>query len=325
MSTTILHIPVNTASAATSMSTSPRPRGFPPRSPSSTAINFFQPSSKQSSKRQRKKRGSKRSTKPEKSNKSEPLKELNIESSSSNSINSEEDTQTKGKYYSDGEIERYRALRDPTPQHLRVAEDSSDFCSTADLNTVSFDAASPDVTVQPLRAFDLNKPLHKTSKLRRVKSWDAGDATNLPSSSSKVFFPVPSIFRRQKVRCADVASLSNASDTVVADSENGGRISGRELHETAKEVLNSGDYKQAVKMFEALHKAQMDRFGEMHSSVGAATHNVGVVRLRMGQARRAERTLEQAVRIRRNVLGDHHLDVAVSSTHSGSILLNSLF
>ena len=111
--------------------------------------------------------------------------------------------------------------------------------------------------------------------------------------------------------CADVASVSNASDTAVPIK--GQRISGRELHETAKTVLNNGDLEQAVVMFEAIQKAQLERFGECHPSVGAAMHNVGVVRLRMGQHERAEELLLRAVEIRREVLTGDHLDLAVSS------------
>lgn len=111
--------------------------------------------------------------------------------------------------------------------------------------------------------------------------------------------------------CADVASVSNASDTAVPIK--GQRISGRELHETAKTVLNNGDLEQAVVMFEAIQKAQTDRFGEFHPSVGAAMHNVGVVRLRMGQHESAEDLLSRAVEIRRAVLTEDHLDLAVSA------------
>ena len=109
---------------------------------------------------------------------------------------------------------------------------------------------------------------------------------------------------------ADVASVSNASDTVVSVEK--GRITGRELHENAKAVLNSGDCEKAVAMFEALQHAQRERFGEEHSSVGAAMHNVGVVRLRMEEHATAEAILIRAVSIRRKVLGNDHLDLAVS-------------
>jgi len=113
---------------------------------------------------------------------------------------------------------------------------------------------------------------------------------------------------------ADVASVGNASDTtvVIMIGEFDGRISGRDLHEKAKRVLNAGQYEDAILMFEAIQKAQVGRFGEAHPSVGAAMHNVAVVRLRMGQAAMAERLFEDAVAIRRTVLGDDHLDLAVS-------------
>jgi Tetratricopeptide repeat len=115
---------------------------------------------------------------------------------------------------------------------------------------------------------------------------------------------------------ADVASVGNASDTLVP-AENG-RITGRELHETAKAVLNDGDYEQALSMFEAILQAQMDRFGEEHSSVGAALHNVGVVRLRMGEHLIAEEVLVRALAIRRAVLGPEDLDLSVSMVASSS-------
>jgi tetratricopeptide (TPR) repeat protein len=109
---------------------------------------------------------------------------------------------------------------------------------------------------------------------------------------------------------ADVASVGNASDTLVS-AENG-RITGRELHERAKAFLNDGEYEQALSMFEAILKAQIDRFGEEHSSVGAALHNVGVARLRMGEHLIAEEVLNRAVSIRRFVLGPDDLDLSVS-------------
>jgi hypothetical protein len=128
---------------------------------------------------------------------------------------------------------------------------------------------------------------------------------------NKTCLAVPKILqRRQRVMVADVASVGNASDTLVP-AENG-RITGRELHETAKAFLNDGDYEQALSMFEAILQAQMDRFGEEHSSVGAALHNVGVARLRMGEHLIAEDVLVRAVSIRRAVLGPDDLDLSVS-------------
>ena len=209
-----------------------------------------------------------------------------------------------------GELLVDQALRDPSPEHLNVAADADDLSTVADFSMVSFaKTPSPTSVTDPLCGIDQNK----RRSHRKAKSWDSTDCYQ--DSGSKTCLQVPAIFRRQKVMCADVASLSNASDTVVSVEEKG-RITGRELHETAKSVLNAGDYESAVAMFEALQKAQMDRFGENHSSVGAATHNVGVVRLRMHEHEKAEEILLQAVSIRRNVLGNDHLDLAVSSTRS---------
>ena len=140
--------------------------------------------------------------------------------------------------------------------------------------------------------------------------------------------------RRQKVHCADVASVSNASDTsvvLVVGTTTATKITGRELHELAKSKVNQGEYAAAVQMFDAIYKAQVERFGAYHCSTGAALHNVGVVCLRMagGDAlERAEHVLLQAVAIRRHVLlqenEDHtnhyqlELDLALSLSKLGS-------
>jgi hypothetical protein len=130
---------------------------------------------------------------------------------------------------------------------------------------------------------------------------------------SKSCLSIPKILQRNRPRVmvADVASVGNASDTLV--SAQNGRITGRELHEAAKTLLNDGDYEQALHMFEAILNAQIERFGsEEHSSVGAALHNVGVVRLRMADHFIAENVFLRAVDIRRKVLGRNHVDLAVS-------------
>jgi tetratricopeptide (TPR) repeat protein len=169
---------------------------------------------------------------------------------------------------------------------------------------------------------------HRRNQHRRNRSWDSlgsCDSSSMVASSSpaatatKSCLALPKILQRnrQRVQVADVASVGNASDTLVP-AENG-RITGRELHESAKARLNDGDYEQALNMFSAILNAQIERFGgEQHSSVGAALHNVGVVRLRMGDHMIAEEVLLQAAAIRRNVLGPEHLDLAATLAKLGS-------
>ena len=141
--------------------------------------------------------------------------------------------------------------------------------------------------------------------------------------ATKSCLAVPKILRRQRVMAADVASVGNASDTLVSifethDGKGHGRITGRELHETAKAAMNEGDYEQALQMFEAILQAQLSRFGsEEHSSVGAALHNVGVVRLRIGQPKKAEEAFVRSLTIRRKVLETDHLDLAVRIVGTG--------
>jgi len=167
---------------------------------------------------------------------------------------------------------------------------------------------------------------------RRLSSWDSDAALELDTTTSSVAsgigtkscLSIPKVLRRQRVMVTDVASVGNASDTLVSfvETNNGngrGRITGRELHETAKAAMNDGDYYEALQMFEAILRAQVDRFGsDEHSSVGAALHNVGVVRLRIGEPLKAEEAFLRALTIRRNVLESDHLDLAATLAKLGS-------
>ena len=171
---------------------------------------------------------------------------------------------------------------------------------------------------------------HRRRSHRQVNNWDSKSFVDLNSASTaaagiatKSCLAVPRVLRRQRVMVADVASVGNASDTLVSivETNNGkgrGRITGRELHETAKAAMNEGDYEEALLMFEAILQAQLSRFGsEEHSSVGAALHNVGVVRLRIGQPKKAEEAFVRSLTIRRKVLETDHLDLAVRIVGTG--------
>jgi hypothetical protein len=188
---------------------------------------------------------------------------------------------------------------------MKVAGNADDIVGTPDLTSVTFESSASNID-HPLGSIDTNAAVSAEVRSPHSNSWDSSDGYEGATKSCLPFF------RRPKVMSADVASVGNASDTLVMMGEFGARISGRELHEKAKAELNAEIYDQAIIMFEALQKAQVDRFGEFHPSVGAATHNVAVVRLRMGQADVAEELFERAVAIRRTVLGDDHLDLAVS-------------
>lgn len=145
--------------------------------------------------------------------------------------------------------------------------------------------------------------------------------------------------KKPKIASVDVASVGNASDTLVSvvvdaprNSSNssqstspetstvGGKIrcSGRELHELAKATLNAGDYTQALDYFEAILSAQLSRFGPLHPSVGAAMHNVGVCRLRMNQPQLAANLFQEAIQIREATLGPSHIEVAASLSKLGT-------
>ena len=94
---------------------------------------------------------------------------------------------------------------------------------------------------------------------------------NNPSLSGFLEEPVLcSARRRRKVNAVDVASVGNASDTMVHN------IATRDLHEKAKMAFNAADYSSALPLFESILTAQVRRFSPLHPSVGAAMHNVGV-------------------------------------------------
>lgn len=210
-------------------------------------------------------------------------------------------------------------LEDPCPDHLNFADadDLSNLESSLADFSVEIDTISSSRPSTEMASMAIGSPTNSSSRHRKSRSWDSSDCYQA-SSSSKSCLPVPALFRRTKgkVMCAEVASVSNASDTMVPIQR--GSFSGREIHEYAKVALNAGNYSEAISMFEAIQAAQVQRFGENHPSVGSAMHNVGVVRFRMQQYEEAEAVLARAVEIRRVVLDCDHLDLASSLAKLGS-------
>lgn len=149
---------------------------------------------------------------------------------------------------------------------------------------------------------------------------DSTNATKHNSNNTKTCMPGGFFWRSKasrKVNCADVASVGGASDAMISVCSKM-RMSGRDLHESAKVSLNAGEYKKALSMFESLLQAQIDRFGKIHASVGAALHNVAVVHLRMGNPDIAEPMFVEAVDIRKETLGCDQLETAASLSKLGS-------
>jgi len=210
------------------------------------------------------------------------------------------------------------------PQHLldmELRNSLAEMNLDDEANSVSKNGTSPTTVA-------LNGLHNKTSTSsaggkghRRSNSWSSNMFDGWEEKDENGDGPpsktcMPNIFKRsakKKIPCADVASVGNASDTIL---ETG--ASGREMHEAAKVALNAGDFVTARNMFMAIQRAQLDRFGQDHPSVGAAMHNVGVVQLRMGHHQDAERTLQRAVSVRRGVFGSSHLDVAATLSKLGS-------
>mmetsp|Transcript_9112 Transcript_9112/g.23063 ORF Transcript_9112/g.23063 Transcript_9112/m.23063 type:complete len:813 (-) Transcript_9112:202-2640(-) len=238
------------------------------------------------------------------------------------------------------------SIQDPTPDRLRVETDTDDLSNAPDFSLLTFEPQSVNPGAGGNAAAAISngnlvsgQPLPMDHPLSSLPAPAVGNNTDSTTpqavtgiSSGRSCLAVPKILRRgknQRVQVADVASVGGYSDTLVSINSNlasgvwqnkpGGRITGRELHETAKAFLNDGDYEQALHLFETILKAQRDRFGGVeHSSVGAALHNVGVVRLRMGEYEVAEDVLLQALEVRQSVLGKDHLDLAATLAKLGS-------
>jgi tetratricopeptide (TPR) repeat protein len=184
-------------------------------------------------------------------------------------------------------VHQHSLVDDPSPRHLSVIVTGDDLSTTGDFSKVSIQNCPELIQNLPeIPTFKRRVSIH-----RRAKSWDSSYSHRRDTNNKTSCFQVTSsFFRRQKVIPADRS----------------------ELYEHAKTILNTGNYQQALEMFQTLQTAQQKRFGKAHFTVAAAMHNVGVVRLRMGQPKDAEQILTEAVAIRRKVLGNDQLDLAVS-------------
>ena len=301
------------------------PNHLPPKSPASISGRRLLSSVRGSSRRRSSSRSSSRGRGRRRS-KSRSRRE--------NSSRSVSDTSSEHSSASESECASSPRIADPSPIHLTVETDTDDLSNSEHFSQLSFEKSTQEEN--PLsdsnsqasherRTSDRPNLFRKHRRFQRRCSWDSNSYDDLDSVAAaaagigtKTCLAVPRVLRRQRVMTADVASVGNASDTLVSivETTNGkgrGRITGRELHETAKAAMNEGDYEEALQMFEALLNAQLARFGsEDHSSVGAALHNVGVVRLRIGDAEEAEEAFLRALAIRRNILEPNDLDLAVS-------------
>mmetsp|Transcript_41220 Transcript_41220/g.46565 ORF Transcript_41220/g.46565 Transcript_41220/m.46565 type:complete len:480 (+) Transcript_41220:314-1753(+) len=96
----------------------------------------------------------------------------------------------------------------------------------------------------------------------------------------------------------------------------------RAKHRSACKTMTTGKYSKAIKSFESILSALLDRYGEEHYRVGSALHNVAVANLRSGLLEDARDAIEEAVRIRKLTLGEDDPKVADSLVEYGIILLS---
>lgn len=96
----------------------------------------------------------------------------------------------------------------------------------------------------------------------------------------------------------------------------------RAKHRNACKNMTNGKYARAIKLFESILSALLERYGEEHHRVGSALHNVAVANLRSGLLDDARDAVEEAVRIRRLTLGADDPQVADSLVEYGIILLS---
>lgn len=117
-------------------------------------------------------------------------------------------------------------------------------------------------------------------------------------------------------RGSDSGQSSTGSNLIRFDKEL------RAKHRSACKNMTVGKYARAIKVFESILSALLDRYGEEHHRVGSALHNVAVANLRSGLLDDARDAIEEAVRIRKQTLGDDDPQVADSLVEYGIILLS---
>lgn len=71
-------------------------------------------------------------------------------------------------------------------------------------------------------------------------------------------------------------------------------------------------YDEATEYFKTILQCQRRLHGPFHQDVAAALHNCGLAQLRAGHHHHAQKSFEEAVRIRKGTLGKEHPHVAVS-------------
>jgi tetratricopeptide (TPR) repeat protein len=263
----------------------------------------------------------------------------------SKSKSSKQRSTSKGKgpsHKTDSGSEPSRLLQDPTPTHLAVVTDDLSNSFVPDFTSLNLAKCKVALTVHE-GSDDLEASIWNDENYNAKNTADRSTLTATTAGSGSFFWRNNKGSR--KVSCADVASVGNASDTaccvytgsntststanhmIMNSSNNIGnnnnnnistvRVSGRDLHESAKLSLNAGDYNKALPQFQAILAAQVERFGTLHPSVGAAMHNVGVCRQRMKQFDNAEELFLKAIQIRQETLGPEHLEVAASLSKLG--------
>lgn len=122
-------------------------------------------------------------------------------------------------------------------------------------------------------------------------------------------------------------SQSEESDEFTEESSHGASLVRfdkelRAKHRAACKSMTIGKYGRAIKMFESILSALLNRYGEEHHRVGSALHNVAVANLRAGLLNDARDAIEEAVRIRKLTLGEDDPKVADSLVEYGIILLS---
>jgi tetratricopeptide (TPR) repeat protein len=84
---------------------------------------------------------------------------------------------------------------------------------------------------------------------------------------------------------------------------------------TGKMQIASGDYIQALKVFEAILKIKEDKLGANHPSIASTLNDLGIVQENMGNDHKALAYFNRALEIRQKSLPPNHLDVAECLTN----------
>lgn len=91
----------------------------------------------------------------------------------------------------------------------------------------------------------------------------------------------------------------------------------RALYTAASSLAQQKKFEESINILNTVYRSYLKIHGEQHQLLGSCAHDIGVVHLRAGSYENALISFEKAVKVRKEVLGIDHPDVASSLVKIG--------